>query len=222
MPAAVQSSAALVTEDEVKLDKPRHIQYWTRCLKSLLPAVYTSNDSNRMYLAFFIISALDLLGALDAKAAGQERKDYINWIYYCQHPGGGFRAFPGTNFGDRMTEGGKKWDPANLPATYFALASLLVLGDDFKRVRRRETLQWLPTLQRPDGSFGETLVDGRVEGGMDTRFGYCATGVRHILRGTAEGTVDGVKDIRVDQFVHCVKLAEVGILTPRYSLPARS
>ena len=58
---------------------------------------------------------------------------------------------------------------------------------------QQECLQWLTKMQREDGSFGETLGPGdKIEGGMDTRFGYCATGVRWVLRevkssGVSEG-----------------------------------
>ncbi|KAI7315749.1 hypothetical protein KC315_g10971, partial [Hortaea werneckii] len=86
------------------LDKARHIKYWTRCLKTFLPHQYTSNDSNRMYLAYFIISALDLLGALKTVPSEQERQDHINWVYRCQHPNGGFRMWPGTDFGKLSNE----------------------------------------------------------------------------------------------------------------------
>ncbi|KAK4615694.1 Geranylgeranyl transferase type-1 subunit beta [Fulvia fulva] len=195
------------------LDKPRHVKYWTRCLKTLLPHHYTGNESNRMYLAFFIISALDLLDSWHSMTNEQERKDYVDWIYHCQHPKGGFRMWPGTDFGVLANEDNARWDPANVPATYFALSALLVVGDDLKRVKRRETLDWLRQMQRDDGSFGETLVHGVVEGGMDPRFGYCATGARRILRGDIEDgplTIDGVvvEDIDVDKHVKCVQLAE--------------
>ncbi|KAK3677520.1 geranylgeranyl transferase type-1 subunit beta [Recurvomyces mirabilis] len=198
--------------EEPRLDKARHIKYWTRCLKTLLPHQYTSNDSNRLYLAFFIISALDLLGVLESVPSKEEREDHINWIYHCQHPDGGFRMWPGTDFGVRASKDNAMWDPANIPATYFALASLLLLKDDFSRVRRRGCLEWLPRMQRGDGSFGETCVNGVVEGGMDPRFGYCATGIRFILRGTMSGPLEiegrSVGDIDVDSFVKCVQLAE--------------
>lgn len=125
--------------------------------------------------------------------------------------------WPGTDLGERKTELNAKWDPAHIPATYFALASLLILGDDFQRVERKRTLQWLTKLQRPDGSFGETLVDGVIEGGQDPRFGFCATGIRYILRGLRTGSAvieqEAVPDIDVDQLVRCVRLAEVGTLT---------
>ena len=45
-----------------QLNYARHIKYWRRNLKTLLPHFYTSNDSNRMLLALFTVSALDILG----------------------------------------------------------------------------------------------------------------------------------------------------------------
>jgi geranylgeranyl transferase type-1 subunit beta len=194
--------------------QPRHVKYWTRCLKTLLPHQYTSNDSNRLYLAFFIVSALDLLGVLETVPTEEERRDYINWIYRCQHPEGGFRMWPGTDFGARANSENARWDPANMPATYFALATLLLFDDDFKRVKRKETLAWLPKMQRMDGSFGETLVGGKVEGGKDPRFGYCAAGIRYILGGASSinHTGDDHDDINVDALVNCIRRAEVGTL----------
>jgi geranylgeranyl transferase type-1 subunit beta len=170
-----------------------------------------------MYLAFFILSALDLLDALDTSIFSNERRDYINWIYRCQRPDGGFRMWPGTDFGERADEANAKWDPANMAATYFALAALLVLGDDLGRVRRRRTLQWLRRTQRPDGSFGEILVDGKIEGGRDPRSAHCACGVRYILRGRKSGdlVIDGdmVEDVDLDALVHCIRAAEVSRIT---------
>lgn len=68
-------------------------------------------------------------------------------------------------------------------------------------------------MQREDGSFGEHVGEnGHIEGGLDSRFGYCATGVRWILRGTVEGEVDGVEDIRVEDLLVCVRRSQVGTL----------
>lgn len=160
-----------------------------------------------------MVSALDLLDALTTSISSDEIQDYVKWIYRCQHPDGGFRMWPGTDFGERANERNAKWDPAHVPATYFALAALLVLGDDLGRVKRRQTLIWLRRMQRPDGSFGETLVDGKLEGGRDPRFAQCACGIRYILRGVKSGalTVDGqsVEDVDVDALVHCIRAAEV-------------
>src|SRR5436190_11398792 len=183
--------------------KDRHVKYFLRCLKTLLPHQYTSNDSSRMTLGFFTIAALDLLGILDANITPAERQGYIDWIYHCQVPSGGFRGFTGTDFGAaRRTLDNECWDPANVPATYFALATLLIFGDNLTRVKRRECLLWLPKIQREDGSFGEVLgLQGKIEGGSDLRFCCCAAGIRYILRGKDAEYLKDVGDIDVGALV---------------------
>ena len=164
-----------------------------------------------MTLALFTLSALDLLGVLHEKTTADERRDWIDWIYLCQHPEGGFRAFTGTDFGDGLRdEGNKHWDPANLAGTFFALAALAVLGDDFGRVRRGECLEWLRKLQWEDGSFGEVLGEGGgIEGKRDVRYSFLAALVRWILRGE-KGDVDGsVGDIDVDALAGFITASQV-------------
>ncbi|KAL9605134.1 MAG: hypothetical protein Q9219_000068 [cf. Caloplaca sp. 3 TL-2023] len=169
------------------LNKPTHTCYFLRCLKTLLPTVYTSNDSQRMTLAFFILTSLDLLDALVPNTTEEERSDYIDWIYLCQHPDGGFRGFTGADVGDKRNGESRNWDPANIAATYFALSSLAVLGDDLARVRRKECLRWLKRLQLQDGTFGEALgPGGEIQGGRDMRFCYCAAAIRWMVRGDRE------------------------------------
>ncbi|KAF2994856.1 hypothetical protein E8E13_003984 [Curvularia kusanoi] len=192
-----------------ELNYAHQIRYWRRGLKTYLPNVYTGNDANRMTLALFIVSALDILGDLNSALSKEERQGYIDWVYACQLPEGGFRPWPGSHFGKRRNDENKIWDPAHVPGTFFALLNLVVLGDDLERVKRREILLWLNKLQRPEGSFGETLgEDGSIHGGNDSRFGYMATAIRWILRGDLEGPLDGVPDIDVDAFVKCVCAAE--------------
>lgn len=68
-------------------------------------------------------------------------------------------------------------------------------------------------MQRPSGSFGQTLgIDGHVEGGMDTRFGYCVMVTRWILRSDMDGEVEGVPDVDVEALVRCIQGSEVGTL----------
>ncbi|KAF2740429.1 terpenoid cyclases/Protein prenyltransferase [Polyplosphaeria fusca] len=196
--------------DESTLNYSRQIQYWRRNLKTFLPNAYTGNDNNRMYIAYFTLSALDILGDLQPALSAEERQGFIDWVYHCQLPEGGFRPSPATDFGSQRSEENRKWDPAHMPGTFFALLNLILLGDDLSRVKRREILKWLNQMQRPDGSFGEFLGEGgRVEGGVDTRFGYMGAGIRWILRGTVEGTVEGIPDVDVDKFVKCIQMSEV-------------
>ncbi|KAH8602740.1 terpenoid cyclases/protein prenyltransferase alpha-alpha toroid [Bisporella sp. PMI_857] len=182
-----------------KLDKERHIQYWQRCLKSLLPNGYTSTDSSRMSLGFFILAALDLLCAPPIPFI--ERKNIRDWILKCQHPSGGFCGSPNHRYPDEYYgDESKEMDPANLPATSFALMTLSFVGR-LDRVERVKCLRWLKRLQREDGSFGELVTrEGVILGGGDMRYCYCAMAVRFILRG--EGEVSDMEDIDVEKLVN--------------------
>lgn len=196
---------------EPTFNKDRHIKYFLRCLKTYLPDAYTSSDSNRMLLAFFTLSGLDILGALETSTTPEERRGYIDWIYHCQVPTGGFRGFTGTDFGlDRRTTENEVWDPANVPSTFFALVSLIILGDDLSRVKRKECLRWLPRMQRADGSFGEVLGNnGKIEGGRDLRFCCCAAGTRYMLRERSDSGLEHVEDIDVDRLVRFIEDCQV-------------
>ena len=198
--------------DEPSFLRERHVKYWLRCAKTFLPELYTSTDSTRLSLAYFIVSALDLLNILEAKVTREERNSWIQWIYHCQVPEGGFRGSTGTGFGDdKRNKENQHWDPANVPTTFFALVTLIVLGDDLSRVRRTECLRWLPKLQRKNGSFGETLGDnGTIEGGNDLRFCCCAAGVRYILRGKYEDEqAKDIADLDVEKLVGYIASCQV-------------
>ncbi|KAL5363789.1 terpenoid cyclases/protein prenyltransferase alpha-alpha toroid [Aspergillus floccosus] len=195
---------------EPVFNRERHLKYFLRCLKTFLPDLYTSNDSNRMLLAFFTVAGLDVLGELHNKTTPEERKGYVEWIYHCQVPSGGFRGFTGTDFGsEKRTADNEAWDPANVPSTFFALVILLILGDDLSRVKRIECLQWLPKMQRPDGSFGEVLgPGGQIEGGGDLRFCCFGAGTRYILRGRQGNSLEDVEDIDVDALVAFIEACQ--------------
>ncbi|KAL7274525.1 geranylgeranyl transferase type-1 subunit beta [Rhizina undulata] len=188
------------------LNKPKHVKYWQRCLKTCLPTEYTSTDLNRITLGFFCISALDLLGELPSATTEEERNGWRNWIYSLQLPGGGFRGSPAT----RMSkEGGERWDIVNLPASYFAVATLVSLGDDLEALDKEGLLRLLPRLQRNDGSFGECLgADGEVVGGMDMRFVYCASAIRWILRGKEGAGRRDIADFDVEEAVRYIRSSE--------------
>ena len=195
---------------ERTLEKEKHIKYWQRCLKSLLPTVYTSTDSSRMTLAFFILSALDLLGVGPSTFPEEDRTRIREWILKSQHPNGGFCGSPNHRFSDQyyvdVGNGIQQMDPANLPATFFALLCLSFV-EGLGRVNRKKCLKWLKTLQRNDGSFGELVTqDGSIEGGRDMR--YCQTGmaVRWLLGGDAADKQD---DIDIEGLVDHIRAGQV-------------
>lgn len=203
-----------VVMGEPKLDIERHIKYWQRCLKTVLPTQYTSTDSSRMLLGFFILSALDLLGAGADTFPAKDRKNIRDWILKCQHPYGGFCGSPNHRYPDAyyvdVGHGRQQMDPANLPATFFAILSLSFVGS-LEQVKRDECLKWLKTLQRGDGSFGELITqEGIIEGGRDMRPCYLAAAVRWMLRGdTPLSDKEKEDDIDVEKLVDHIRAGQV-------------
>ena len=81
-----------------------------------------------MSIGFLLLNSLDILDYLETVTTEDDRQHWIDWIYLCQHPTGGFRGSPATK-----TSGDSIYDAPHLPAAYFAIASLLILGDDLNR-----------------------------------------------------------------------------------------
>ncbi|KAM3065920.1 geranylgeranyl transferase type-1 subunit beta [Clarireedia jacksonii] len=190
---------------EPKLETAKHIKYWKRCLDSLLPTAYTSTDSTRMTLGFFILSALDLLGVGPSTFPESKRKEIREWVLRCQHPLGGFcgssnHRYPDIYYAD-VGHGRRDVDPANLAGSLFAILILGLVGG-MERVRRKDCLRWLKRLQREDGSFGELVTeDGRVRGGRDMRYCYMVTALRWMLTGDAHEGREEEEDINVERLV---------------------
>ncbi|KAI2626323.1 terpenoid cyclases/Protein prenyltransferase [Xylaria nigripes] len=200
-------------------DPARHLRYWQRCYRTVLPYHYTSNDSSRLTLGFFIISALDLLSPSSPTPllTSQDRARLRAWVLRLQHPYGGFCGSPHhvlpkgfTTTFDQKSQTHVARDPANanIAATGFALLCLGVLAegdgsDAFHGVDRVKTLKWLKKLQREDGSFGEVLTDqGVVAGGRDMRYCYIAAIIRWSLGG---GEGDPALDFDVDALVRHIR-----------------
>lgn len=198
------------------LDTARHLRYWQRCLRTLLPHHYTSMDSTRLSIGFFIICSIDLLTPPATPSSPSlplltptDRARLRRWVLTCQHPLGGFTASPTHNLPPHLAAADGHAN-AHIGGTYFALLLLALLAPDddaasaFAGVDRAGTLHWLRRLQRAsDGSFGETVVDGAVAGGKDMRYSYLAAAVRWMLRGESlpDSHPDFVPDIDVPALV---------------------
>lgn len=226
----------MATSDPGGFDKARHIRYWQRCHRSILPIYYTPQDSIRLTLSFFILSALDVLSPVSDPSSNPnaaplitdaDRRTIRSFVLSLKHPAGGFAGspnhiLPGPCY---LTSSAPAHLPdhvldANLAATSFALLLLaLAAADDndddaadaFAHVDREGTLRWLRTLQRPDGSFGEVVdAQGNVQGGRDMRCCYLAATIRWCLRGdVAEGDEGWVEDIDVEGLIRHVRQAQV-------------
>lgn len=187
--------------------RARHARYFLNCLDQI-PSPYASLDTNRLTLAYFCVSGLDVIGELHR--ADAER--IIRWVYSLQvlevegtsaadaEPTavadvgasasgaplsagrrGGFRG--GSYLGSRASADGapsnSEYDGAHLAMTYTALAVLLILGDDLSRVRRLQTLAFVRSMQDKRGSFSAC-----ESGESDLRFLFCAAATCTMLRDT--------------------------------------
>ncbi|XP_064621057.1 geranylgeranyl transferase type-1 subunit beta-like [Lineus longissimus] len=173
-------------KDKPDLLRDKHIKFFTRSL-AVLPDRMVSIDTMRMTVAFFGISGLDVLDALD-QLDGQ-KKDIIEWIYSLQvlpdsqglnKTKCGFRGSPmiGNSFDpEKARETLLPYDGGHIAMTYTSLACLLILGDDFSRVNKPAVLAGVRQLQIEDGSFCSTS-DGSEN---DMRFVYCAACICYML-----------------------------------------
>lgn len=149
-----------------------HTKYVKRCF-SMLPHQYISQDLNHLSLVNFTISSLDLLESL---SEGEERAKQIDWIYLHLLPNK--RGFRGSlNASLPVSAAGSRYDAVHLPATYFAISTLLVLGDDLSRIDTDAIMQELSDLQQDDGSFSSSTLSKDI----DLRFSYMAVALRFII-----------------------------------------
>ncbi|KAM7218842.1 Terpenoid cyclases/protein prenyltransferase alpha-alpha toroid [Rhypophila decipiens] len=214
------------TREEASLNIPRHLKYWQRCLRSVLPSVYQSNEGNRLALSYFIVNSIAILTPDKCEneklISPDERRALREWVLSHQHGQGGFcgtstltfplHAYDEWDFDNKKPET-EHSGLANIAATIFALQLLALLSDDddvFRGVDRVRTLRWLRRLQREDGSFGEVLreLPGRgwfIGGGSDMRYCYIAASIRWFLRGDVkEGEPGWVEDFDTDGLVRYI------------------
>jgi geranylgeranyl transferase type-1 subunit beta len=145
-----------VAESGPQLERAKHIRYWQRCLKSILPQGYTGYDSTRLTLGFFILAAIDLLsismetpqasastGASESPPQVQltdsERQNLRAFVLSLQHSAGGFSGSPTHALPSHMHGGQgiededarpKNTSSANIAATAFALMLLALVAKD--------------------------------------------------------------------------------------------
>lgn len=119
-----------------------------------------------MTIAYFALSALDLLNQLDSKVENEERLGYIDWIYDQQlneAEGGGFAPGPYLPKANTETLSGEATPGSrrqgNLAMTYTAIMSLAILKDDFSRLNKSALYRHLHTLQQNDGRYEHSIHD---------------------------------------------------------------
>ncbi|TRY64803.1 hypothetical protein DNTS_004407 [Danionella cerebrum] len=167
--------------------RERHVRFFQRCLQ-VLPERYAPYETsrNRLTVAFFALSGLDVLDALDSV----DKPALIEWIYSLQvlptpdRSNLGRCGFRGSSHigvpysaSQQAPPPPHPYDSAHITMSYTGLACLLILGDDLSRVDRSACVCGLRALQLPDGSF-PAVPEGSEN---DMRFVYCAVCISFML-----------------------------------------
>lgn len=145
---------------QLRLEAKKHVAFWLRHLR-LLPRPYVSADTQRATIAFFCLSALDLLGAFsdedgaEAKITRSERESYKSWLWSLQvgggPSGGGFVGSPALCRLDESSSSSSHSEQGHLAMTYATLLNLAILRDDFSQLNRQGLRSLLQRTQQPDG-----------------------------------------------------------------------
>jgi len=169
------------------------LEKYLKNMMNVLPGAYASQESNRLTLIYFIISAMDISGQMHLI----DRQQAIDFVYAQQvlpdrtEPDKnvglcGFRAGPylGNDYNPQCEERScNNHDHSHIAMTYTALAILKICGDHgvdgqtFSRVNTKAITRSLAALQNPDGSFSPATGENE----NDMRFVYCAAVVSYML-----------------------------------------
>ncbi|XVE52689.1 hypothetical protein DITRI_Ditri02bG0142800 [Diplodiscus trichospermus] len=163
-------------------DRDRHVAF-LEMMYNLIPYHYQSQEINRLTLAFFTISGLHLLQALDLV----DKERVANWVLSFQaHPrnkaelgNGQFYGFHGSRTSQFPPDenGVSAYNAGHLASTYCALAILKTVGFNLFSIDKEPILISMRNLQQPDGSF--MPLHGEAE--TDLRFVYCAAAICFML-----------------------------------------
>ncbi|XP_054743002.1 geranylgeranyl transferase type-1 subunit beta [Anastrepha obliqua] len=164
----------------------KHAKFFVRFL-NLLPARLASHDSTRGTIAFFAVCGLDVLNSLPLLTP-QMQKDIIEWIYGClvisqegeRKSCSGFQGSRCVNIisdDEQLLANARCYQWGHLAMTYTGIAILVTLGDDLSRLDRKNIVDGVAAVQRPDGSFS-ACIDGSEN---DMRFVFCAAAICHML-----------------------------------------
>ncbi|KAK9061190.1 hypothetical protein SSX86_018370 [Deinandra increscens subsp. villosa] len=176
-----RSPADRGSEDQ-SFDRERHIRYLEMNYQ-ILPSPYEGQEINHLTLAYFIISGLNILHALDRI----DREAVINWVLSLQaHPkneaelnSGQFYGFHGSKSSQfhSVDNGVSVPNNSHLASTYCALAILKTVDYDLSLIDSSSISKSMKHLQQSDGSFMPIHTGAET----DLRFVYCAAVISSLL-----------------------------------------
>ncbi|XP_022746949.1 geranylgeranyl transferase type-1 subunit beta isoform X4 [Durio zibethinus] len=194
-PSSSPSSISSPSSPLLYIDIDRHVAF-LEMMYNLVPYHYQSQEINRLTLAFFTISGLHLLQALD-----RVDKDRVaNWVLSFQaHPrsraevtNGQFYGFHGSRTSQFPPDenGVSAYNAGHLASTYCALAILKMVGFDLATLDKESILISMRNLQQPDGSFMPLHVGAET----DLRFVYCAAAICFMLEDWSGMDIEKAKE----------------------------
>ncbi|KAK6145343.1 hypothetical protein DH2020_022163 [Rehmannia glutinosa] len=137
-------------------DRDRHI-FYLEMMYQMLPSAYQGQEINRLTLAYFVVSGLDILRAIDRI----DKEVVINWVLSLQaHPkndstleNGRFYGFHGSRSSQFQSNDNGAAIPngSHLASTYCALAILKTVGYDLSLMDSELLLKSMKNLQQTDG-----------------------------------------------------------------------
>ncbi|XP_020580732.1 LOW QUALITY PROTEIN: geranylgeranyl transferase type-1 subunit beta [Phalaenopsis equestris] len=168
--------------DPATFDRERHVAFLEMMLERL-PEEYESQEINRLTIAYFVISGLAVLDALDRVNKDQ----LVRWVLsFQEHPksdadlkNGQFYGFGGSAPPNTLVDGERVSgnNCSHLASTYCALAILKIVGYSFSNCCIEPILVSMRELQLPDGSFMPIHTGAEA----DLRFLYCAAAICFML-----------------------------------------
>ncbi|GAV68896.1 Prenyltrans domain-containing protein [Cephalotus follicularis] len=176
-------------------DHDRHVVY-LQMMYQMLPYHYQTQEINRLTLAYFAISGLHLLGAVDSV----DKEQVVSWVLSfqtrprnkAQLEDGQFYGFHGSRTSQFSLDdnGVSTHNSSHLASTYCALAILKIVGFDMLNIDTESILTSMRNLQQHDGSF--MPIHSGAE--MDLRFVYCAAAICFILEDWSGMDMEKAKD----------------------------
>jgi geranylgeranyl transferase type-1 subunit beta len=129
----------------------KHSQFFRSCLNHGLSSKFAALDSNRLTLAFFSVSGLDLLGELESDDCDR----IVKWVkaqMICSPGRGGFRGSPFYISTEPAGSPSAIWDVGHITMAYTGLAILSICGAGFADIDRTSILTLVQSLQDDTGA----------------------------------------------------------------------
>ncbi|CAI0443091.1 unnamed protein product [Linum tenue] len=168
-------------------ERERHLMF-LQMMYQMLPHHYQSQEINRLTLAYFAISGLDIVGSLDTV----DKDEVASWVLsFRAYPediaeinDGEFYGFNGSRSSQYHSDdaGGFSNNHSHLASTYCALAILKIVGYHLTSIDWRPLLMTMRNLQQPDGrQASDGGFQGRSNKPSDTCYAFWVGAVLKIL-----------------------------------------